>query len=113
MYGSCLVYAFRAFLGAIMSYVLTIWNLIVFILYGVDKLKAKKSKWRISEFALILFALLMGGAGALLGMVVFNHKTSKAKFRFFIPVAFLFNATTLYFCGGYFIKITAFFENLY
>ena len=36
------------------------WNLIVFLIYGLDKLKAKAEKWRISEKALLLMALFFG-----------------------------------------------------
>jgi uncharacterized membrane protein YsdA (DUF1294 family) len=43
-------------------YVLLIWNLIVFLLYGADKSKAKKGKRRISEKTLLVTAFLMGGA---------------------------------------------------
>lgn len=64
-----------------------VWNIIVFFMYGIDKLKAKRSKWRISENALIVSAFLLGGIGAALGMIVFNHKTSKTKFRILVPIA--------------------------
>ena len=46
------------------------WNLIVFLTYGIDKLKAKKEKWRIPEKTLLLMALFLGGTGALIGMGV-------------------------------------------
>ena len=64
-----------------------VWNIIVFFMYGIDKLKAKRSKWRINENALIVSAFLFGGIGAALGMIVFNHKTSKTKFRILVPIA--------------------------
>lgn len=66
---------------------LLLWNVFVFFFYGVDKLKAKKSRRRISEATLVTVAFFFGGVGALLGMVVFNHKTSKMKFRIWVPVA--------------------------
>ncbi|MCC6093858.1 MAG: DUF1294 domain-containing protein [Eubacterium sp.] len=62
-------------------------NLISFILYGVDKRRAIKHKWRIPEATLLLFAFFGGAAGALLGMLVFHHKTSKRKFRILVPIA--------------------------
>lgn len=68
-----------------------IWNFIVFIMYGVDKYKATHRKYRISEFALIAPSFIFASLGAMLGMIVFNHKTSKTKFRIFIPLAFIFN----------------------
>ena len=57
-------------------------NSFAFLLYVVDKRKAVKGKWRISERALIFFTLACGGFGALLGMCVARHKTNKRKFKF-------------------------------
>ncbi len=67
------------------------WNLIVFLIYGLDKLKAKAEKWRISEKALLLMALFFGGTGALLGMGVFHHKTKHKKFTIGVPLLTLLN----------------------
>lgn len=66
-------------------------NLITFILYGADKRKAVKNKWRISEKTLITAAFLFGGAGAMAGMHVFRHKTRHIKFRILVPVALVLN----------------------
>ena len=60
-------------------------NLIAFIMYGVDKKKAIKHKWRIPEHDLILVALLGGSIGAILGMKVFRHKTKHPKFFIGVP----------------------------
>ena len=56
-------------------------NLIAFFLYVIDKRKAEKSKWRISENTLMFFTLVFGGIGAVLGMCLARHKTKKIKFR--------------------------------
>ena len=61
------------------GYVLLI-NLFAFSLFGIDKRKAVKRKWRIPEATLLTVAALGGGAGALLGMYTFHHKTRKPKF---------------------------------
>ena len=66
-------------------------NVFVFLLFGYDKLMAKKKGWRIPELVLLLLAFFFGGAGALFGMVVFNHKTSKMKFRVFVPLFVILN----------------------
>ena len=67
-----------------------IWNAVVFSLYAVDKRKAKKGEWRISEKTLLLIALLFGGAGAYLGMLAFRHKTKHTAFTVLVPLfAFL------------------------
>ena len=71
--------------------VLVLWNAIAFAMYGIDKHKAQKDKWRISEAALISSAFLMGGIGAILGMRVFRHKTKHLKFKLLIPLAVVVN----------------------
>ena len=58
----------------------------VFTLYGVDKWKAKRQKWRISEMTLLGMAFVFGAAGAFVGMLLFHHKTRKWKFRILVPL---------------------------
>ncbi len=72
-----------------------IWNTFVFTLYGMDKSKAKRGKWRISENTLIISALLMGGIGALLGMRIFRHKTKHLKFQILVPISIILNLTVI------------------
>lgn len=77
--------------------VFIIWNVLIMLIYAIDKGKAKKRRWRISETTLILPAFFFGGIGAMLGMILFNHKTSKMKFRLLIPFAFWVNIALIYF----------------
>ena len=65
--------------------VLLAMNVVTFYMYGVDKWKAKKSKWRIREAALLGLAVLGGSIGAWLGMKVWHHKTLHKKFRYGVP----------------------------
>ena len=65
---------------------LVITNVVTFFMYGIDKWKAKKSKQRIRETALLGLAVLGGSIGAWLGMKVWHHKTLHKKFRFGVPV---------------------------
>lgn len=83
--------------------VLTLWNLIVFAAFGADKWKAIHNKWRISEFALLVMCFLMGGAGGILGMYVWRHKTRKIKFRVLAPLALLCNIAVLWVMSRYLI----------
>ncbi len=80
-----------------------IWNIVTFSLYGMDKGRARKNKWRISEATLITCAFLMGGVGAMLGMNVFRHKTQHLKFKLLVPLAVIVNIGVvvgcLYFMG--------------
>ncbi|MFO6299501.1 DUF1294 domain-containing protein [Rahnella selenatireducens] len=56
-------------------------NLLTLLIYGADKLAARKSWRRIPENTLLLFGLLGGWAGALAGQQLFRHKTQKQPFR--------------------------------
>ena len=69
-------------------YLLTI-NIITFIIYGIDKYKSIKHKYRISESTLIILAILGGSLGAFFGMIIFHHKTQKKKFIITIPIILL------------------------
>ena len=62
------------------------WNLMVFLLYGLDKAKAKKGAWRIPEKTLLLCAGVFGGLGAFAGMKLFRHKTKHTSFRILVPL---------------------------
>jgi uncharacterized membrane protein YsdA (DUF1294 family) len=74
-----------------------IWNVIVFFLYGTDKLKAKLGAWRISEKTLLLCAFLLGGVGAWAGMETFRHKTLHLSFRILVPIAAFWSLGALYY----------------
>ncbi|MBM7550125.1 DUF1294 domain-containing protein [Peptoniphilus gorbachii] len=61
------------------NYLIIFLNLINFILYGIDKYKAKHNLWRISEKTLLSLSVL-AGVGGILGMEIFHHKTREKKF---------------------------------
>ena len=50
-------------------------SVIAFFLYGSDKRRARRGKWRIRESVLLSVAFFGGAVGALLGMKLFHHKT--------------------------------------
>ncbi len=74
----------------ILIYLLSI-NIISFIVFGIDKWKAKNKRWRISEALLLLISFIGGATGALMGMVVFKHKLSKKKFCIGVPSFIILN----------------------
>ena len=74
--------------SCLVCYLLAI-NAVTFIVYGIDKYKAKKAKWRISEATLLLLAVLGGSVGAWVGMKVWHHKTMHKKFKYGIPAILL------------------------
>ena len=61
-------------------------NLITFILYGVDKRRARKGAWRIPEKTLLAGTWLLGGVGAWLAMRTFRHKTKHIAFQVSAPI---------------------------
>lgn len=64
---------------------LAVVNLVTFFLYGIDKWKAKRSKWRIEESTLLWWAAFGGSIGALLGMKTWHHKSRHKKFTIGVP----------------------------
>ena len=60
-------------------------NILTFFVYGIDKWRAKKGSWRISEATLLVLAVIGGSIGAWLGMKVWHHKTMHKKFKYGIP----------------------------
>lgn len=64
-------------------------NLVTFLVYGIDKLKAKYGRWRIPESVLLGLAAAGGSVGAWLGMQVWHHKTQHVKFKYGVPAIFV------------------------
>lgn len=75
-----------------------LWNIIVLLIYGIDKAKSKNNRTRYSERLLLGLALFGGALGAFAAMRSFHHKTMKNLFRWTVPVlALLQGAAFLYF----------------
>ena len=74
------------------TFALLIWNLIIFLIYGIDKFKARRGAWRVPEKTLLILAFTCGGFGAWLAGIIFHHKTRKWYFK---TVWFLGIVTTL------------------
>ena len=76
-------------MNIILGYLLAV-NITSFLLYGIDKYKAKKGRWRISEATLLLMAVIGGSIGAWGGMRIWHHKTMHKMFKYGIPVIIIF-----------------------
>ena len=72
-------------MNIILYYLLAV-NIATFFLYVIDKYKAKKGRWRISESTLLTMAAIGGSIGAWVGMRLWHHKTMHKKFKYGIPV---------------------------
>ena len=80
----------------ILAAYLVIVNLLGFAVMGIDKKRAIRGAWRISEASLFLTALVGGSLGCTLGMHYFHHKTKHWYFRYGMPAIFLVEAFILY-----------------
>ena len=67
-------------------YYLAAINLVTFFVYGVDKWRAKRGAWRVSEKTLFVLPLLGGSIGAIAGMKFFHHKTKHWYFKYGLPL---------------------------
>ena len=76
-------------LHSCLTYYLLAINTVTIFVYGIDKYKTKKAKWRIPEVTLLLLAVLGGSVGAWMGMKVWHHKTMHKKFKYGIPTILL------------------------
>ena len=81
--------------NALLYYLIVI-NILTFAVYGIDKWKAKQGSWRISETTLLMFAVIGGTIGALLGMQVWRHKTMHKKFKYGLPLILLAQIALMY-----------------
>ena len=72
-------------MNIILGYFLAV-NITSFLLYGIDKFKARKNLWRISEATLLTMAAIGGSIGAWVGMRIWHHKTMHKKFKYGIPI---------------------------
>ena len=77
-------------------YILICINVLTFLVYGIDKWKAKQGRWRISEGTLLILAIIGGSIGALLGMKVWHHKTKHKKFKYGLPLILLAQIALIY-----------------
>lgn len=82
-----------------LEYVLTYFvciNIVSFILFFLDKEKAKRDKWRIPEKTLHSFSFMGGVFGSIAAMILFHHKTRKSLFVAITIIALLVNIFIYY-----------------
>lgn len=91
----------RQELWQLLGLYLLVVNLAAFLVMGLDKRRARRGAWRISEKALFLPAVLGGALGGLAGMRVFHHKTKHWYFRWGFPLLLLLQLAGL---GAAFLK---------
>lgn len=79
-----------------LTLLLLIWNAFVFLVYGLDKGKARKNLYRIPEKTLLSMTYLFGGLGACLAGYFFHHKTRRWYFVLAWFVGIVIDAGILY-----------------
>ena len=79
-----------------LQYYLIVINVVTFLVYGIDKWKAKQGSWRISEVSLLILAVIGGCIGALLGMKIWHHKTMHKKYKYGLPMILLAQIALIY-----------------
>lgn len=83
------------FENALLIYILVI-SVVGFVMMGLDKRRAIKRQWRISERTLIITSFVGGGIGSFLGMLAFHHKTKHKKFIILLPISAIMVISLIY-----------------
>jgi len=86
---SSAVYAFIGSPWAVLAGWLLLFNLLALLLMAGDKRRAGEHRRRVPENIFFLLSFLGGSAGALLGMLLFRHKTRHWYFVWGIPLLLL------------------------
>ena len=94
------VQAISAYSPVLAYYLLTI-NMACFTAMGMDKYKATRQKWRISEKMLFILALAGGSLGGVLGIYAFRHKTRHRKFTLGFPAIMVVQVVILLYVTGF------------
>lgn len=79
-------------------------NVLTFVVFGLDKWKARQGRWRVPEATLLGLAAVGGSVGAWLAMRLFRHKTQKKKFRYGVPVLFVLQVAAVVYCLNMLIR---------
>ena len=74
------LYYFVDFLDPLLAWVVAI-SLVAFLTYGYDKALSKTNRTRVPELVLLALVFAGGTLGAVAGMAIFRHKTSKGSFQ--------------------------------
>jgi uncharacterized membrane protein YsdA (DUF1294 family) len=82
--------------NSIISFYFIAFCLVTFLLWGMDKYRARVNQWRIPERTLLLLTFLGGSMGALAGMLVFRHKIRKPLFWVVVVAGCVFQGLIIF-----------------
>ncbi|NJQ18278.1 DUF1294 domain-containing protein [Pantoea sp. LS15] len=88
----CYLLLILAAVGSILtSYPVVMWllliNVLTMVMYGADKMAARKGMRRVPEATLLVFGVTGGWPGAILGQQLFRHKTQKQPFKTYFIIS--------------------------
>ncbi len=85
--------------SASLPHPLPIWfvlaSVLTFVIYGADKMAARKAWRRVPEAMLLIFGVVGGWPGAILGQQLFRHKTQKQPFKTRFMLSVILNVAVL------------------
>ncbi|HJD70997.1 MAG TPA: DUF1294 domain-containing protein [Enterobacter roggenkampii] len=78
---------------------LTMWflliNMLTLVMYGADKMAARKGMRRVPEATLLVFGVTGGWPGAIVGQQLFRHKTQKQPFKTYFFLSIVVSITVM------------------
>ncbi|WP_049022930.1 DUF1294 domain-containing protein [Enterobacter ludwigii] len=81
------------------SYPFILWLLLINVLtlatYGADKMAARRAMRRVPEATLLVFGLIGGWPGAIIGQQLFRHKTQKQSFKTYFIVSVIVSISAM------------------
>lgn len=90
----CYLILISAAVGSIFtSHPVVMWfllaNVLTLMIYGIDKTAARKTWRRVPESTLLVFGVVGGWPGAIVGQQLFRHKTQKQPFKTYFIISVL------------------------
>ncbi len=75
-------------------------SVIAFLIYGIDKRRAKRRRYRVAEAVLLGTGFFGGALGALLAMNLFRHKTRHWYFWFINVAGLIWQVNVFWWLAG-------------
>ncbi|HDR2550463.1 DUF1294 domain-containing protein [Enterobacter ludwigii] len=70
-------------------------NVLTLAMYGADKMAARRAMRRVPEATLLVFGLIGGWPGAIIGQQLFRHKTQKQPFKTYFIVSVIVSISAM------------------
>ena len=70
-------------------------NVLTLAMYGADKMAARRARRRVPEATLLVFGLIGGWPGAIIGQQLFRHKTQKQPFKTYFIVSVIVSISAM------------------